>query len=143
MNKTRLKKIIKNFEAVIAHFKFIESNNFNDSYFINETSFKNLFTTSVSDTFVTLTLKNHTNTNSTLFIFDITKNIFRDDMALKFSNFDFNNVQRCELADIIVNSIVIFVVNVLTNCFFGDGDNGFDSNSQLKFVVNNRNANVE
>ena len=92
VNKIRLKKVIKNFEAIIAHLKFIKSNNFSDSHFINKTSFKNSFTTSVSNTFITSISKNYTNINLTLFIFDIIENISRDDITSKFSNFDFNDV---------------------------------------------------
>ena len=92
MNKIRLKKIIKNFEATIVYFKFIKSNNFNDNYFINKTSFKNSFTTLISNIFVTLTSKNYININLTLFIFDIIKDIFRNDITSKFLNFNFNDV---------------------------------------------------
>ena len=92
MNKTRFKKVIKNFEVIIVYFKFIELNNFSDSYFINKTLFKNSFTTLVSNTFVTLISKNYININSTLFIFDIIKNILCNDMISKFLNFDFNDV---------------------------------------------------
>ena len=92
MNKIRLKKVIKNFEAIIVYLKSIKINNFNNSYFINKTSFKNLFTTLVLDIFVTLISKSYTNINSTLFIFDIIENISCDDIASKFLNFDFNDV---------------------------------------------------
>ena len=92
MNKIRLKKVIKNFEAIIVYLKSIKINNFNNSYFINKTSFKNLFTTLVLDIFVTLISKSYTNINSTLFIFDIIENISCDDIASKFLNFGFNDV---------------------------------------------------
>ena len=57
-------------------------------------------------------------------------------------DFDFNNVQRRKLTNIIINSIVISIVNALINCRHNDNNNEnsfFDLHSFLFDYRNNNN----
>ena len=59
-------------------------------------------------------------------------------------NFDFNNAQRCELTNIITNSIITSIVNVLINRRHGDNNNDENSLFDLhSFLFDYRNNNNE
>lgn len=135
MDKTRLRKAIKNFEAATAHLKPIEPDNSSDSHSTGETPPRDPSTTPAPES--------HTDTNPTPSISGTTEDIPRDDMAPEPPNSGFNDAQRRELADIIANSVATSVANALANRPPGGGGNGPDPDPQPGPVVDNRNANAE